>query len=86
MFNKDTSKDFRTLINKRKLLKLLRSIMINSEPGEVDYQTFNNGIDMEILDFKVTEETSISNEVAKKLKYVKRPINLFNKTTKSKGN
>lgn len=86
MFNKDTSKDFRRLINKRKLLKLLRSIMINSEPGEVDYQTFNNGIDMEILDFKVTEETSISNEVAKKLKYVKRPINLFNKTTKSKGN
>lgn len=86
MFNKDTSKDFRTLINKRRLLELLRSIMINSEPGEVDYQTFNNGIDMEILDFKVTEKTSISNEVAKKLKYVKRPINLFNKTTESKGN
>lgn len=86
MFNKNTSKDFRTLINKQRLLELLRSIMINSEPDEVDYQTFNNGIDMEILDFKVTEETIISNEVAKKLKYVKRPIDLFNKTTKSKGN
>lgn len=65
MFNKDTSKDFRTLINKRRLLELLRSIMINSEPGEVDYQTFNNGIDMEILDFKVTEKQALAMKLLK---------------------
>lgn len=26
--------------------------MVNSESGEVDYLTFENGINMEILDFK----------------------------------
>lgn len=41
-----------SLVNKRKLLELVRSIMVNSESGEVDYLTFENGINMEILDFK----------------------------------
>lgn len=86
MFNKDASKNFMSLVNKRRLLELLRSIMINSEPGEVDYTTFSNGIDMGILDFKVNEETNITNEVAKKLKYVKKPIDFFNKATKRKEN
>ena len=52
IFNENASKDFMSLVNKRKLLELVRSIMVNSESGEVDYLTFENGINMEILDFK----------------------------------
>lgn len=46
IFNENTSKDFMSLVNKRKLLELARSIMVNSESGEVDYLTFENGINM----------------------------------------
>lgn len=86
IFNEDASKDFMSRVNKRRLLELVRSIMINSESDEVDYLTFGNGIDMEILDFKVNEETNITNEVAKKLKYVKKPIDFFSNTPNRRGN
>lgn len=66
-------------------MELVRSIMVNSESGEVDYLTFENGINMEILDFKVSDETNITNEVAQKLKYVKKPIYFFSNTTNRKG-
>lgn len=85
IFNENASKDFMSLVNKRKLLELVRSIMVNSESGEVDYLTFENGINMEILDFKVNDETNITNEVAPKLKYVKKPIYFFSNTTNRKG-
>lgn len=85
IFNENASKDFMSLVNKRKLLELVRSIMVNSESGEVDYLTFENGINMEILDFKVSDETNITNEVAQKLKYVKKPIYFFSNTTNRKG-
>ncbi len=85
IFNENASKDFMSLVNKRKLLELVRSIMVNSESGEVDYLTFENGINMEILDFKVSDETNITNEVAPKLKYVKKPIYFFSNTTNRKG-
>ena len=71
IFNENASKDFMSLVNKRRLLGLVRSIIVNSESGEINYLTFRNGIDMEILDFKVKEETNITNEVAQKLKYMK---------------
>jgi hypothetical protein len=74
-----------SLVNKRKLLELVRGIMVNSESGEVDYLTFENGINMEILDFKVNDKTNITNEVAPKLKYVKKPIYFFSNTTNRKG-
>lgn len=85
IFNENASKDFMSLVNKRKLLELVRSIMVNSESGEVDYLTFENGINMEILDFKVSDETNITNEVVPKLKYVKKPIYFFSNTTNRKG-
>ena len=85
IFNENASKDFMSLVNKRKLLELVRSIMVNSESGEVDYLTFENGINMEILDFKVSDETNITNEVAPKLKYMKKPIYFFSNTTNRKG-
>ena len=85
IFNENASKYFMSLVNKRKLLELVRSIMVNSESGEVDYLTFENGINMEILDFKVSDETNITNEVAPKLKYVKKPIYFFSNTTNRKG-
>lgn len=85
IFNENASKDFMSLVNKRKLLELVRSIMVNSESGEVDYLMFENGINMEILDFKVNDETNITNEVAPKLKYVKKPIYFFRNTTNRKG-
>lgn len=85
IFNENASKDFMSLVNKRKLLELVRSIMVNSEFGEVDYLTFENGINMEILDFKVSDETNITNEVAPKLKYMKKPIYFFSNTTNRKG-
>lgn len=74
-----------SLVNKRKLLELVRNIMVNSESGEVDYLTFENGINMEILNFKVNDKTNITNEVAPKLKYVKKPIYFFSNTTNRKG-
>ena len=40
---------------------------------------------MEILDFKVSDETNITNEVAPKLKYMKKPIYFFSNTTNRKG-
>ena len=85
IFNENASKDFMSLVNKRKLLELVRSIMVNSESGEVDYLTFENGINMEILDFKVSDETNITNEVAPQLKYMKKPIYFFSNTTNRKG-
>ena len=85
IFNENASKDFMSLVNKRKLLELVRSIMVNSESGEVDYLTFENGINMEILDFKVNDKTNITNEVVPKLKYMKKPIYFFSNTTKIKG-
>ena len=71
IFNENASKDFMSLVNKRKLLELVRSIMVNSESGEVD--------------FKVNDKTNITNEVATKLKYVKKPIYFFSNTTNRKG-
>ena len=60
--------------------------MVNSESGEVDYLTFENGINMEILDFKVNDETNITNEVATKLKYMKKPIDFFSNTPNRREN
>lgn len=71
------SKDEITVLNKKKLLNLLRNICINSTVEELRYGNIIAKIDNNLVNIEVTENTDITYEISKKLKYVKKPIDLL---------
>lgn len=80
-YTMDSSKDSIFTLNKKNLLKLFRSIFINSfsVENEPDYGKFISFIDTELVNIEITNNTDVVHEISKKLKYVKKPIELFKK-------
>lgn len=63
--------------NKIELLMLLRSIYIAGAKGHPNYKKIKKKVNAELVAIAVDENTNITSEIAKKLKYVKRPIDYF---------
>ena len=80
-YTMDSSKDSIFTLNKKNLLKLFRSIFINSfsVENEPDYGKFISFIDTELVNIEITNNIDVVHEISKKLKYVKKPIELFKK-------
>lgn len=73
----ESSKEFISILNKKNLLKLFRDIFINSVENKSNYVNIINFIDNELVNFEVTYNTDVAYEISKKLKYIKKPIELF---------
>ena len=63
--------------NKEKLLVLFRSICMASITKEQDYNEVLSLVYGELSNIKVRKNTNITHEISKKLKYVKKPIDLL---------
>ncbi len=77
-FTMDTSTSLISILNKKNLLNLFKSICIESLVNEADYNKLLTCIHND-FNIKVEENTDITHEISKKLKYVKKPIDLFTK-------
>lgn len=75
----ETSKDFLSELNKRKLLNLFENILIKSVINEPDYVKYKTFIENKFDSIEVTDKTDITYEISKKLKKIKKPIELFNR-------
>lgn len=75
----ETSKDFLSELNKRKLLNLFENILIKSVINEPDYVKYKAFIENKFDSIEVTDKTDITYEISKKLKKIKKPIELFNR-------
>lgn len=62
------------ILNKVKLLNLLRSILFSNAINESNCEKIESKINNELINFEVKENTEVVYEISKKLKYVKRPI------------
>lgn len=76
---KDSSKKDISTLNKKELLELFRNIFRNFVPREENYVQHIKYIDNELARIEVNNDTDITYEISKKLKYVKKPIELFRK-------
>ena len=76
-YTTEASKDFVSALNKKKLLNLFRSIFMSSVANEPNYGKLITFIDTELVNIEVTENTDITYEISKKLKYIKKPVELF---------
>ena len=76
-YTMESSKEFISILNKKNLLKLFRDIFINSVENKSNYVNIINFIDNELVNFEVTYNTDVAYEISKKLKYIKKPIELF---------
>lgn len=76
-YTMQSSKEFISTSNKKKLLNLYRSIFINSLKNELNYGKFIPFIDSELVNFEIKDNTDVTYEISKKLKYIKKPIELF---------
>lgn len=66
-------------LNNKNLLKLFRDILINSFELGPDYEKNKTFVDSKIVNIKVTANTDITYEISKKLRYVRKPVELFRK-------
>lgn len=73
----ESSKELISTLNKKKLLHLFRSILINFVKNEPNYGKIITFIDNELVNFEVTDDTDVAYEICKKLKYIKQPMELF---------
>lgn len=73
----ESSKELISTLNKKNLIYLFRSILINSVKNEPNYGKIITFIDNELVNFEVTDNTDVAYEISKKLKYIKQPIELF---------
>lgn len=72
------SKNDIAIANKKKLLKLLTSICLDSAKSCTDqaqYWKMVSNVYYKLTNIKINENTDVTHEVSKKLKYVKKPIN-----------
>ncbi len=76
-YTMQSSREFISALNKKKLLNLFRSILINSLKNEQNYGKIITFIDNELVNFQIKGDTDITYEISKKLKYTKRTIELF---------
>ena len=76
-YTMQSSKEFISTLNKKKLLNLFRSILINSVENEPNYGKNITFIDNELVNLEVKDNTEVAYEISKKLKYIKKPIELF---------
>ncbi len=75
-YTMEFGKELISTLNKKNLLYLFRSIFINSLKGKPNYDRMVTYIDSELVNIKVTDTTDVTQEISKKLRYVKRPIEL----------
>ncbi len=71
-----TSKEFLSSLNKKDLLNLFRSIIMDSVEKEPNYGDLSF-INAELVNIEVRENTDITYEIYKKLQNIKKPIELF---------
>ena len=76
-YTMESSKEFISTLNKKNLLNLFRSILINSVENEPNCGKIITFIDNELVNFEVTDNTDVAYEISKKLKYIKKTIELF---------
>ncbi len=77
-YTKEIGKSIVAKENKTKLVNLFRSICIDSARNLPDFGILETWIDTVLADIDVTENTDVTYEISKKLKYAKRPIENFN--------
>ncbi len=69
--------------NKKALLMLFKDLLLNCALNKEDYEQSIQSIikkaDSNLTSFEINEDTEITTELSKKLKYVKRPIDYFRK-------
>ncbi len=75
LFSQDSQKEL-SILNKKNLLYLLKDICLKSLKGVSlrDYQKISAFLSNELATTFVDEDTDISYEMSKRLKYVKKPI------------
>lgn len=76
-YTMEKSKESISALNKKKLLNLFRSILLNSLENEPNHGKIITYIDNELANIEVTNNTDVTYEISKKLKYSKKPIELF---------
>lgn len=74
-----SSKEVLTLQNKKKLLHLFRSICLDGTTNQSNSGDLITWIDTELTNIPVTASTDVCYEISKKLKYARKPIDIFKK-------
>ena len=78
-YTMQSSREFISTLNKKNLLYLFRDILINSIKNELNPGKIKTFIDNELVNFEVKANTDVTYEISKKLKYIKKPIELFSR-------
>lgn len=78
-YTMQSSREFISTLNKKNLLYLFRNILINSIKNELNPGKIKTFIDNELVNFEVKANTDVTYEISKKLKYIKKPIELFSR-------
>lgn len=73
----ECSKEHITMLNKSNLLNLFRSILVSCVENEPNYENIITFINNELTNLEVKDNTDVTHELSKKLKYIKKPIELF---------
>lgn len=70
------------IANKKELLTLLRSICISCIEKNENYESILGNIILDLADISIDNNTNITDELSKKLKYVKKPVEYLVKAKK----
>ena len=72
-----TSREFISKLNKKNLLYLFRSVLVDSIETQPNFEKNITFIDNELVNFEVKANTNVTYEISKKLKYINKPKALF---------
>ena len=76
-YTSEEAKKTISISNKWKLLKLFRSILLSYASDEKEKSQAVDFVENELMNIEVKDTTDITGEISKKLKYVKKPIELL---------
>lgn len=76
-YTSEEAKKTISISNKWKLLKLFRSILLSYASDEKERSQAVDFVENELMNIEVKDTTDITSEISKKLKYVKKPIELL---------
>lgn len=76
-YTTQSSKEFISTLNKKNLLYLFKDILVNSIENKSSLGKIKTFIDNELVNFEVKANTDVTYEISKKLKHIKKPIELF---------
>ena len=76
-YTTECAKEFIIVLNKKKLINLFKSIFINSIENEQKCDNNITFVDNELFNFVINDKTDVAYEISKKLKYVKKPVDLL---------